>query len=310
MNRANPASEKQVIAEIETSSVADRMTVASFRIPWQHRPLPANVLRDLADLARIPDNRRTAFYDNVHWTIALAWVRDRRSLGSKPGKALQRAAIAARKLYDAVTNMESDDRDWVEQLRRRTPKYRTKLSEFPETIYLFAHLLSSAANMSPPRPAGVAPPSHQKSKRNRSLKNVMFFDFVGRLRFVAEDSGGNLGLGTNHKGGNLVKAIHLLRPHLPNDLVPDRLAPGTLKKIRADKPVDGPPVRILFHPRTKLTFEDQLKNVRDPFRRQYSRTMSPPRSQRRGRDRPSPCGHLEELSWKTPNLPTAFATHP
>jgi hypothetical protein len=246
MNRSNPAIEKQGTAEIETSSVADHMTAASFRRPWQHRPSPANDLLALADLARIPDNHREAFYDLVHWTIALAWVRDRRSLGSKPGKALHRAAIAARKLYDAVTNMDSDDRDWVEQLRCRTRKYGTKLGELPETIYLIAHLLSSAANMSPPRPAGVAPPSHQKSKRNRSLKNVIFLDFIYRLRFVAKDRGGNLGLGTNHKGGNLVKAIRLLRPHLPNGLVPDRLAPGTLKKIRVDKPVDAPPTEYQF----------------------------------------------------------------
>jgi hypothetical protein len=141
--------------------------------------------------------------------------------------------------------MEPDDRDWVEQLRRRTPKYRTKLPELPpETIYLLAHLLSSAANKSPPRPAGVAPPSHQKSERNRSLKDAMFSDFVRRLRFVAEQSGGKLGLGA--KGGNLVKAICLLNPHLPKGLVPDRLRIGTLRNIRNDSLFDAPPSEYEF----------------------------------------------------------------
>jgi hypothetical protein len=208
--------------------------------------LPTDVALRLADLAHVPPEQREQFFDLVHWTVALAWMRDRRALGTTAGAALVRVAEAARTLHQELGKLDPIDRNWIERLWRRTPWYKDWLLDVPETVFRVAHMLSSAAGMSPPRATGVAAPPHQKSDRDRTRKDVMFLDFVRRLKLVVSESGGELALDQNYDKGTLIDALDLLKPHLPKGVVPDRLPLGTLKKLKADSILDAPSADIDF----------------------------------------------------------------
>jgi hypothetical protein len=209
-------------------------------------PLPPSEALRLADLAHVPTERHEQFFDYVHWTVALVWMRDRRAVGTSAGAALVRVAKAARTLHKELSKLDPVDRKWVERLWRRTPWYKDWLRDFPEAVFRLAHLFSSAVGMSPPRVTGVAASPYQKSDRWRTRKDVMFLDFVRRLRLVVSESGGELTLDQNYEKGTLLDALHILRPHLPNGVVPEKLPFGTLKKIKANSILDAPLAEIDF----------------------------------------------------------------
>jgi hypothetical protein len=195
------------------------------------RPLPREEALQLATLARVPQEHQESFFDLVHWTMSLVWMRDRRAVGIH-GAQLERAAEAARILHQEFGRLDPLSTKWVEQLWRRTPWYNKWLRDVPETAFRLAHLFSSAAGMSPPRPTGVAPPRHQKSNRDKTRADVMFLDFVRRLKMVASESGGKLGVDPANRCGTLVDAVNLLKPHLPVGVVPDGFPFSAFKKTK------------------------------------------------------------------------------
>jgi hypothetical protein len=184
-------------------------------------PLPQVDALQLATLARVPPEQHESFFDLVHWTISLVWMRDRRAIGVDAAQ-LERIAEAARTLHQEFGRLDPLGTKWVERLWRRTPWYNEWLRDVPVTVFRLAHLFSSTAGMSPPRPQGVAPPKHQKSIRDKTRAGVMFLDFARRLKMVASESGGKLGLDPANRRGTLVDAVDLLKPHLPVGVVPDK----------------------------------------------------------------------------------------
>jgi hypothetical protein len=76
---------------------------------------------------------------------------------------------------------------------------------------------------------------------------VILLDFVRRLRLVAKECGGKLTLDHAHEKGSLLDALGLVRPHLPEGVVPKKLPIGTLKKIiNTDNILDAPTAEIDF----------------------------------------------------------------
>jgi hypothetical protein len=73
---------------------------------------------------------------------------------------------------------------------------------------------------------------HQKSDRDKTRDDVMFLDFAHRLKLVASESGGKLGLDPANERGTLVDAINLLKPHLPVGAVPDKFPFSAFKKTK------------------------------------------------------------------------------
>ena len=194
-------------------------------------PLPREDALRLAILARVPPEQRESFFDLVHWVISLVWMRDRRAVGVNAAQ-LERIAEAARTLHQEFGKMDPLGAEWVERLWRRTPWYNEWLRDVPVTAFRLAHLFSSAAGMSPPRPPGVVPPKHQKSSRDKTREDVMFLDFARRLKMVASESGGKLGLDPANRRGALVKAVNLLKPHLPVGVVPDKFPFSAFKNAK------------------------------------------------------------------------------
>jgi hypothetical protein len=195
-------------------------------------PLPDDVALRLAHLAHVPLEEHEAFFDMLHWTMALVCMRDRRVLGTSAGPALIRVAKAARALHQEFSKLNPLDRKWVERLWRRTFWYRDWLRDVPETVFRISHLFSSAAGISPPRGAEVAKPDNQKSSRDRTRADPMFLDFVCRLRMIAHEAGGKLGLDPNNERGKLVEAVEMLKPHLPHGFVPERFPFFAIKKLK------------------------------------------------------------------------------
>jgi hypothetical protein len=192
-------------------------------------PLPQVDALQLATLARVPPERHASFFDLVHWAISLVWMRDRRAIGGDAAQ-LERIAEAARTLHQELGRLDPLGTEWVERLWRRTPWYNEWLRDVPVTVFRLAHLFSSTAGMSPPRPPGIAPPKHQKSTRDKTREDVMFLDFANRLKMVASESGGKLGLDPPNRRGTLVEAVNLLKPHLPVGVVPDKFPFSAFKK--------------------------------------------------------------------------------
>jgi hypothetical protein len=197
-------------------------------------PLPQKDALRLAVLARVPPEEHESFFDMVHWAVALVWMRDIRAIGGEAGSHLRQIAEAARTLHQELGRLDPISQKWVERLRRRTFWYNELLRDVPETVFRLAHLFSSAAGMSPPRGPGVAAPEHQKSDRDKTREDVMFLDFACRLKMVARETGGRLGLDPDKKGGTLFEAVYILEPHLPDGVVPerDKFPFSALKKIK------------------------------------------------------------------------------
>jgi hypothetical protein len=194
-------------------------------------PLPRGVASKLAALARVPPEQHESFFDLVHWAISLVWMRDRRAIRCDAAQ-LERIAEAARTLHQEFGRLDPLATKLVVRLWRRTPWYNEWLRDVPGTVFRLAHLFSSTAGMSPPRPPGAAPPKHQKSNRDKTRTDIMFLDFANRLKMVASESGGKLGLDTANRRGSLVDAIKLLKPHLPGGVVPDKFPFSAFKKTK------------------------------------------------------------------------------
>jgi len=187
-------------------------------------PLPHNDALQIAQLARVPEEEHEQFLRCLHGVVADIWMVERRALGSDPGSALVRAAETARALHKVVSKLAPIDRKWVEHLRRRTYDYNHWLRDVPKTVFQLAHLLSIAARLSPPRAPGFAAPDHQKSDRDRTTKHLTFLFLARWLKLLAHEFGGKLG------DARLLKAVEILKPHLPDGVVPKNPA-RRLKRV-------------------------------------------------------------------------------
>jgi hypothetical protein len=214
----------------EPAAEADGVTLPK---PPRHIPpvLPMDVRRQLADLARVPEQNREEFYDVIQMPVRLVWLADRRSLGTKAGAALVRAADAARTLHEAFDNLNLDDREWVENLWAKMP-YKYWLSGLPRTVYGLSDLFSIAAGRARFQSPGDP---NQRGTKKGTVKDLGFLEFVHYLLVVTEAwCGGKLTLHKHYQNGTLIDAINVLSPHLPNGVVPTPLPLGTIQKVKSN----------------------------------------------------------------------------
>ena len=131
--------------------------------------------KKVGNIARIPDKYSDYFYDLLCDNVRMVWRRDRRSVSSKPGEGLKRAAQAARTLDQAFGSLTKADREWAENLLNQEPSWCQEqligrsapghlvppyepapLEGLSVTVFLLARLFSTAAGEVPPLMAGVA----------------------------------------------------------------------------------------------------------------------------------------------------------
>jgi hypothetical protein len=99
-----------------------------------------------------------------------------------------------------------------------------------ETVNILAQRVSRALDLAtqkqPPKPVG-------RPGRTRSVRLVGSFDqFVLRLLWNVREAGGQLTLDKNSGHGTLMRALELLRPHLPPMLVPHGPALSSLQRLK------------------------------------------------------------------------------
>ena len=193
--------------------------------------LRKDVALKVACAAGVPSEEHNQFCELVQGTVQIVWELDARARPTKPGQALDEAAQAARSLHKALLKLSNEDREWLESFLKPNSYYVGRLRELPLTVRRLAHLFSTAVGKSLPE----APTSPKKRDwRQRTVKDATFERFLSHLLVDVAETGGKLTFTKSGGTGTLIAALDILRPHLPNDVVPARLPLGTIQKIKTN----------------------------------------------------------------------------
>jgi hypothetical protein len=216
------------------------------------RLLPWDVAERVADIAKVPKEKRSEFCAFLGDFVQLFWEQDEHihPVKKEAGRILDKAARAARTLNEAVCSLEQRDRQELDSLVARDPRLSqetqwrspTKLFETDElqnTVYLLDRLFSIAIGKSPPFVAGGPKLSKRRGTKKGDVKTAALHQFVHGLLSCVDEFGGTLELDKNrnfHEGGGpLADALTLLRPYVPERVVPDgKLGLSTLQRIKAE----------------------------------------------------------------------------
>jgi hypothetical protein len=196
------------------------------KLPMPTAPvLPRNVVRQLATLARVPTTEQEEFHEQFSLSFARTWQRGR-AVSSKPGSALVRAARAAKTLQQEFHRLSQQDRERVENLRSSSIFSKTSLGPtITELAIVFNHAIDRPSQ-------NLAVPRVFRQRQVRfTVKNQMLRELVFSLLSAAYDNYGKFTLDKNRQSGTLLKALDILRPHLPKGLVPNALPVGTIQRL-------------------------------------------------------------------------------
>jgi hypothetical protein len=194
--------------------------------------LPEDVAMRVAELARVPAGEIPLFCDAICETVQRVWETDRRAVSSRPGRALLKAAEAARTLNEAFCSLNKDDREWVERLMARNHRYAELPREFMQMVSQIDDLFSTAIGKTFPIMPGTAALRDKRGRRKRSIKDTTFEVFIRHILLFTAEYGGELTFDKNFQKGTLIDVLELLRPHLPKGVVPNVLPYGTIQKIK------------------------------------------------------------------------------
>lgn len=186
--------------------------------------LPSNVVRRLATLAGVPDTEQELFHKQFSRSFAQTW---RRARASKPGSALVKAARAATTLQQEFHRLSPQDRERVDNIKSSSMAYDISLEPtITKLAVVFNHALGRPSEW-------LALPRVFRRRQVRfTVKNQMLRELVFSLLSAAHDNYGQFTLDKNRQSGTLLKAIDILRPYLPNDLVPNDVLPvGTIQRL-------------------------------------------------------------------------------
>jgi hypothetical protein len=181
-------------------------------------------LRRVADIARVPPGQRDRLAGAILDVVLDAWENnDEQEAASQLGStnaALSRAIEALRAAKRALADLDENDREGLSW----------PISEIEGGIdRLFEWVVGG--------PKLTQPQSGPKPTRRRrpvgSITNWPFQIFVRDLLLAASGCGGRLTLNHTNETGTLIDAIEILRPCLPERLVPRALPLTTMKKIKA-----------------------------------------------------------------------------
>jgi hypothetical protein len=212
------------------------------------KPPSKDVLRQLADLARVPPPERDFYYQSVRECVRTACERKRlidNGLTSEHGERLLKSALS---LQEALWGLSKHEAKLISRLLDGKSTFIfDRISGgghggLQRTAYQLALLFSLLTGKPEPRypHQGPAPRKRGKSpggRRPGSISNPILQDFIFDLWISTNIAGGKLSFAKNTaKGkpqGTILRAIELLAPYLPEGLVPKVLPSPTLAKLRA-----------------------------------------------------------------------------
>ena len=188
--------------------------------------LSSNVVRQLATLAGVPATEQELFHEQFSRSFAQTW---RRARAPKPGSALVKAARAATTLQNEFYRLSQQDREWLENIRSSSIFYRISLGPaITELAVVFNHAIGR------PSERLALPRAFRQRQARLTIKNQMLRELVFDLLSAARGNYGEFTLDKNRQSGTLIKALDILRPHLPEGLVPNALPVGTIQKLKTE----------------------------------------------------------------------------
>jgi hypothetical protein len=216
---------------------------------------PANQLRVLATrlagkvvpLRHLPENpharndEQHIFAERLIETVLQVRERDRRSTGKiVAGLAWRQAADAARRLQDAYSRMNEQNRNWIEHIKRTQMQFLAgEIQDVEATILNLSALLHAAAGKTTPilAPRGKKHALYKKlGMLKPRVKDQILRELVFGLLHAARDTGGKLDFNKNSESGALAETLRHLRDgkYLPPGLVPDPLPAPTIQRLKSE----------------------------------------------------------------------------
>jgi hypothetical protein len=199
------------------------------------RPVPDEVLRQVAELAHVPTAQHEFFFEVVRDNVQTACELSALVMGglaNKKGATLLRAALT---LYDALGNLNNDEREFIEGILGRTGLFEKissgRVGGLRQTAYQFALLFSLITGKPLPRYPHQSPQQRQRGPKLGTVKHPIFHKFAFDIYLSAKVAGGNLTFDKNVPlGTSWLEAIEMLAPTYPQvlcrNLFPVRLYNG------------------------------------------------------------------------------------
>jgi len=183
--------------------------------PTSYLPLPNGVLSQLADLARVPQERRKEFSDFI-----INDLLDLREVSKRPHneEAVSKAVRTAQKLKRELADLDPRDRE------------RLVDQSFEDEISRFLEITDDYKRFYRPRRREISP--DQKRGRGRpkgEFANPRLRQLVLDLRYISARTGRRLALDKKYGKGTLNIALELLRPYAPAGFVPPALPLSTIE---------------------------------------------------------------------------------
>ena len=213
------------------------------------KPPPSEaVLRKLADLARVPPPERDDYYQSIRECVRTACERKRLANIGLTREHGERALQSALSLQEVLWSLSKREAKLITMLlNSKSARILDmisggglgRLQQMAYQVALFFSLLTGKPEPRYPH-EGPAPRKRGKSpggRRPGSINNSIFQDFVIELWISTSTAGGKLTFAKSSLSGkpqgSLLKTIEMLKPHLPDGLVPNVLPARTLENIRA-----------------------------------------------------------------------------
>ena len=205
----------------------------------QGSPVPDDVLRKVADLARVHADQHDFYFSVIgHYMQEVCKLSElvKGGLEKKKGTTLLRAARA---LYEVLGTLNDDEREFIDGILGDKSEFAVftkisgrRLSGLEDTAYELVLLFSLVTGAPHPGYPYERRRRRQRGKTPGTLKDSIFQNFVCALLIFTRRSRGGFTLEKNIRKGTLIKAIKMLAPYLPNGFVPKRLPTSTLQRLK------------------------------------------------------------------------------
>jgi hypothetical protein len=203
------------------------------------RPVPDEVLRQLADLAHVRPAQRAFFFEVVRDNVQTACDLDalaKGGLANKKGATLQRHALD---FYETLKELSKDECKFIERiLDSKSAFIFDRISgggvdELRKTAYQLALLFSLITGKPFPRYPHQGPQPRQRGKKPGWLKHPRFNEFAFNIYLSAKAAGGNLTFDKNVAlGTSWFVAIEMLAPYLPAGFMPEPFPGSALQRLQ------------------------------------------------------------------------------
>jgi hypothetical protein len=212
------------------------------------KPPSKDVLRELADLARVPPPERDDYYQSIRECVRKACERKRLTNLGLTREHGERVLQSALSLQGALWSLSKREAKLITMLLNSKSAFIfDRISGggsagLQRTAYQVALLFSLLTGKPEPRYPHQGPAPRKRGKRPGgrrpgSINNPILQDFISDLWISTNTAGGKLSFAKSplrgEPQGTILKAIEKLEPHLPERFVPKVLPAPTLEKLRA-----------------------------------------------------------------------------